>query len=226
MTFCTHERCGMRCNVSPVCIHIMLTLDVAEKWTVGTKCNNSLVLFVCIGRTRLGGGGLFGDVVLLKGGFPGRAHGVIPYPKPKKETPPIGVPNIMTATPLLGAGLNTPSHNCRVGMRQSVLHLEDCIQHLHMMVHAVVHIQQFVNKWNLGYQPFGPWKHFPGQCSTSALLCRRVIVRSGQPLPLRMSPVATTKKGIHCTKVLHPLTCAARAVISAPFLCCGGYQSN
>ena len=30
-----------------------------------------------------------------------------------------------------------------------------------MMVHAVVHIQQLVNKRNLRYQPYGPWGHFP-----------------------------------------------------------------
>ena len=29
------------------------------------------------------------------------------------------------------------------------------------MVHAVVHIQQFINKRNAKYQPYGPWGHFP-----------------------------------------------------------------
>ena len=31
------------------------------------------------------------------------------------------------------------------------------------MVHAVVHIQQVVNKRSLRYQPFGPWNHFPDE---------------------------------------------------------------
>ena len=31
----------------------------------------------------------------------------------------------------------------------------------HWMVHAVVHIQQFINKRNVKYKPYGPWGHFP-----------------------------------------------------------------
>ena len=29
------------------------------------------------------------------------------------------------------------------------------------MVHVVVHIQQFIKKRNVKYQPYGPWGHFP-----------------------------------------------------------------
>ena len=29
------------------------------------------------------------------------------------------------------------------------------------MVHAVVHIKQFINKRNVKYKPYGPWGHFP-----------------------------------------------------------------
>ena len=29
------------------------------------------------------------------------------------------------------------------------------------MVHAVVHIQQFIDKRNAKYKPYGPWGHFP-----------------------------------------------------------------
>ena len=31
------------------------------------------------------------------------------------------------------------------------------------MLHAVVHIQQLVNKRSLRYQPFDPWNHFPDE---------------------------------------------------------------
>ena len=31
------------------------------------------------------------------------------------------------------------------------------------MVHAVVHIQQFINKRKVRYQPFGPWERFPNR---------------------------------------------------------------
>ena len=49
---------------------------------------------------------------------------------------------------------------CEVFQKRG-LALDDRIQRLHMMVHAVVHIQQHVNKRNVRYQPFGPWKYFP-----------------------------------------------------------------
>ena len=32
---------------------------------------------------------------------------------------------------------------------------------LHLMVRAVVHIQQFLNVRNVRYEPYGPWDHFP-----------------------------------------------------------------
>ena len=38
---------------------------------------------------------------------------------------------------------------------------EECILRLHWMVHAMVHIQQFMNKRNVKYQPYGTWGHFP-----------------------------------------------------------------
>ena len=50
---------------------------------------------------------------------------------------------------------------CREVFRKCGLALDNPIQRLHMMVHVVVHIQQFLNQRNLHYQPFGPWKHFP-----------------------------------------------------------------
>ena len=47
-------RGGTRCDVSPVHIQVTLTLNVAERRTVGTECNSLLMLFLCIGRTCLG----------------------------------------------------------------------------------------------------------------------------------------------------------------------------
>ena len=35
------------------------------------------------------------------------------------------------------------------------------MQKLHLMVRAVVHIQQFLNVRNVRYEPYGPWDHFP-----------------------------------------------------------------
>ena len=31
--------CGARCDVSPVRTQMMVTLNVAQKWAVGTECN-------------------------------------------------------------------------------------------------------------------------------------------------------------------------------------------
>ena len=38
---------------------------------------------------------------------------------------------------------------------------EERILQLHRMVHAMVHMQQFINKRNVKYEPYGPWGHFP-----------------------------------------------------------------
>ena len=53
-----------------------------------------------------------GEAVLLNMGFPGRVHVVVPNPQTQKREPTQMVSNIMTVTVLLGAGLNTPLHNC------------------------------------------------------------------------------------------------------------------
>ena len=39
--------------------------------------------------------------------------------------------------------------------------LPDRMQKLHLLVRAVVHIQQFLNVRNVRYEPYGPWDHFP-----------------------------------------------------------------
>ena len=38
---------------------------------------------------------------------------------------------------------------------------EERILRLHWMVHAVVHMQQFMNKCNVKYEPYGPWGPLP-----------------------------------------------------------------
>lgn len=35
---------------------------------------------------------------------------------------------------------------------------------VHLLVRAVVHIQNFVNRRNIKYQPFGPWPHLHPDC--------------------------------------------------------------
>ena len=52
---------------------------------------------------------------------------------------------------------------CREPCTKLGMNWEECILRLHWMVHAVVHIQQFMNKCNVKYQPYGPWSHFPKQ---------------------------------------------------------------
>ena len=50
---------------------------------------------------------------------------------------------------------------CREPCMKLGMNWEERILRLHWMVHAVVHIQQFMNKRNVKYQPYRPWGHFP-----------------------------------------------------------------
>ena len=43
--------CGARWNVSLVHAQIMVTLNVAQKWTVVVECNGLVMLFLCTGET-------------------------------------------------------------------------------------------------------------------------------------------------------------------------------
>ena len=107
------------------------------------------------------------ETALLDGGFPGRAHGVIPYPKPKKATLRKWCAQYNDGHIFIRGRGEHPFTQlytwgvCREVFQKRGLDLDDRIQRLYMMVHAVVHIQQFVNKRNLRYQPYGPWGHFP-----------------------------------------------------------------
>ena len=63
------------------------------------------------------------------------------------------------------------------------------------MVHAVVHIQQFLNKRSLRYQPFGPWNHFPDEIFDQWNLTqirRRVPQALVMTQVMRMAPHALT----------------------------------
>ena len=53
---------------------------------------------------------------------------------------------------------------CREPCTKLGMNWEEHILQLHW-VHAVVHIQQFINKRNIKYKPYGPWCHFLGQCT-------------------------------------------------------------
>ena len=105
--------------------------------------------------------------MLLDGGFPGRLHGVIPYPKPKKKQLARWCAKYNDGHQFIrGRGehpftqLYTWAVCCDVCTKLG-LNWEEWIQRLHLMVHAVVHVQQFMNKRSVKYQPQGPWGHFP-----------------------------------------------------------------
>ena len=56
---------------------------------------------------------------------------------------------------------------CREPCTKLGINWEERIVRLHWMVHVVVHIhiQQFINKRNVKYKPYGLWGQFLGQCT-------------------------------------------------------------
>ena len=56
---------------------------------------------------------------------------------------------------------NNPQSEAQTFSAQYGDSLPDRIQKLHWMVHAMVHIQQFLNVLNIRYEPYGSWDHFP-----------------------------------------------------------------
>ena len=54
---------------------------------------------------------------------------------------------------------------CREPCTKFGMNWEERILRLHWMVHVVVHIQLFINKGKVKYKPYGPWRHFLGQCT-------------------------------------------------------------
>ena len=103
-----------------------------------------------------------GEAHLLDGGFGGRLGSITPYPKPKKLDMPPGKAKANDGHRFLRARWEhvlTQLHNWGVWECGSTL--PDRMQKLHLMVRAVVHIQQFLNVRNVRYEPYGPWDHFP-----------------------------------------------------------------
>ena len=107
-----------------------------------------------------------GEVILLDGGFPGRKHGIIPWPKPKKKDHPRWQAKYNDGPSFIrGCGEHPFAQLYTWAMWEPCTKLglkwEEHILRLHWMVHAVVHIQPFINKRNVKYEPYGPWGHFP-----------------------------------------------------------------
>ena len=108
-----------------------------------------------------------GEVMLLDGGFPGRLHGIIPYPKPTKKHSARWCAKYNDDHQFFCGRGEHPFTQlytwaiCRNVSTKLGLNWEKRIQRLHLMVHAVVHVQQFMNKRSLRYQPHGPWGRFP-----------------------------------------------------------------
>ena len=108
-----------------------------------------------------------GEGHLLDGGFGGRKGSITPYPKPKKLDMPPWKAKANDGHSLLRARSEhvlTELHSWGVCRNMYTKHgctLPDRLQKLHLMVRAVVHIQQFLNVRNVRYEPYGPWDHFP-----------------------------------------------------------------
>ena len=104
---------------------------------------------------------------LLDGGFGGRRGSITPYPKPKKLDMPPWKAKANDGQSFLRARSEhvlTQLHSWGVCRNMYTKHgctLPDRLQKLHLMVRAVVHIQQFLNVRNVRYEPYGPWDHFP-----------------------------------------------------------------
>ena len=68
---------------------------------------------------------------------------------------------------------------------------EERILRLHWMVHAVVHIQQFINKRNVKYKPYGPWGHLLGQYTL-----KLITLSLARPQHARGAPAARRKRSL------------------------------
>ena len=60
---------------------------------------------------------------------------------------------------------------------------EERILRLHWMVHAVVHIQHFINKHNVKYKLYGPWYYFLGQCTLKLITLSLRHLRRVESVP-------------------------------------------
>ena len=116
-----------------------------------------------------------GEVILLDGGFPGRKHGIIPVPKPKNGEHERWQAKYNDGHGFIWGRWEHPFAQlytwavCREPCTKLGTNWEERILRLHWMVHAVVHIQQFI-KHNVEYQPYGPWAISPSGCSGQNLV--------------------------------------------------------
>ena len=123
----------------------------------------------------------FGEAVLFDGGFAGRPHAIIPYPKPPKQVLPQWCAKYNDGHAFIRARVEQVFCQlwnwgvCREVFRKHGDSIEDRLQRIQWLVRAVVHIQQFINFRNVRYEPYkqalsknsllmpdgGPWPHFP-----------------------------------------------------------------
>ena len=108
-----------------------------------------------------------GEVILLDGSFPGRRHGIIPWPKPKKKDHWRWQAKYNDGHSFIRGYGEHPFAQLytwavfREACTKLGLNWEESILRLHWMVHVVVHIQHFINKRSVKYKSYGPWGHFP-----------------------------------------------------------------
>ena len=108
-----------------------------------------------------------GEVMLLDGGFPRRLHEVIPYPKPKEKQFARWCAKYNDGHQFLPGHGEHPFTQlytwavCHNVSTKLGLNWEERVQCLHLMGHAVIHVQQFMNKRSVRYQLHGFWGHFP-----------------------------------------------------------------
>ena len=101
-------------------------------------------------------------MILLDGRFPGRKHGIIPWPKQKKKDHPRWQAKYNDGHSFIRGRGEHPfaqlytSVVCREPCTKLGMNWEERILRLHLMVHVVVHIQQLINRRNIKYNPYGP----------------------------------------------------------------------
>jgi hypothetical protein len=97
-----------------------------------------------------------GEAVLLDGGFPGRHHGIIPYPKPPGQALPAWCAKYNDGHALIRARVEHVFAQlscwgvCREVFRKHGNSIDERSQRLQWLIRAVVHIQQFVNYRHTG----------------------------------------------------------------------------
>ena len=98
-------------------------------------------------------------MILLDGGFPGRKHGIIPFPKPKNRQHERWQAKYIDGHGFIRGRGEHPFAQlytwgvCREPCTKLGMNWEERILRLHWVVHVVVHIQQLMNKRNVSINP-------------------------------------------------------------------------